>query len=110
VLAGHGASKRRRISEEKVSLSAFCISLRCAAGKSNALRTSAGSDAVLSALDGRMTPDSPHTRKRLSHAKNHRNNAWIERIRARAPLHALTAPQPSRRSQTWLAKFRPARF
>jgi len=35
-------SNRTRILAEKVSLSAFCIAVRCSAGKSNALRTSAG--------------------------------------------------------------------
>ena len=42
-------SNRMRISAEKVSLSAFWIAARCSAGRSNALRTSAGPDAVFRA-------------------------------------------------------------
>ena len=42
-------SKRIWMSAEKVSLSAFWIAARCSAGRSNALRTSAGSDAVFRA-------------------------------------------------------------
>ena len=42
-------SNRTRILAEKVSLSAFCIAARCSSGRSNALRTSAGSDADLRA-------------------------------------------------------------
>src|ERR1035441_211539 len=42
-------SKRTRISAEKVSLSAFCMAARCSAGTSKALRTTAGSEADLSA-------------------------------------------------------------
>ncbi len=40
-------SKRTWMSAENVSLSAFWIAARCSAGRSNALRTSAGADAVL---------------------------------------------------------------
>ena len=42
-------SNRTRISAEKVSLSAFCMAARCSAGRSNVLRTTAGSEAVLRA-------------------------------------------------------------
>ena len=42
-------SKRTRMAAEKLSLSAFCIAVRCSAGRSNALRTTAGSDADLRA-------------------------------------------------------------
>ena len=42
-------SNRTRILAEKVSLSSFCIAARCSSGRSNALRTTAGSDADLRA-------------------------------------------------------------
>jgi hypothetical protein len=50
------------------------------------------------------SPDSSHTRKRPSHAKEHCSNARIDRIRARPQQSALTAPGAQDRAGVGLSR------
>jgi hypothetical protein len=88
--------ERTWTSAEKVSLSASCIAARCSAGRSNALRTSAGSDAVLRASASTAFASSSISRKRrdehLAHALFQTRPGEIRQRLARDGKHLLLGP------------------